>query len=214
MKIKLFREFNNRVDLDTCNEIADSIISEVETDIQNGQRTNLFGGLDNVYSLDFAFTKDGVSELLNDSNYLKPFIDEVVDTDKYNAFYLNALIIDDGNSVQKHLDVSLSGFLKFQVKAHNVSVLYLRVPDDMVGGELKLYLGNVLQSVKPEAGKIVSFDGYPHSVDVTHTKHQRISLVLESYYLMEESYSKIPTFCRDKFPYETFNVDDKHEKEV
>lgn len=198
MKIKLFREFDNRIDLDTCDKIADKIFSEVKSDIQSGQRTNLFQGLDNVYSLDFAFTKDGVSELLNDSNYLKPFIDEVVDTDKYNAFYLNALIIDDGNSVDTHIDVSLDRYIGFVVKAHNVSVLYLRVPDDMVGGELKLYLGNVIQSVKPEAGKIISFDGYPHSVDVTHTKHQRISLVLESYYLMEELYSKIPTFKKGR----------------
>ena len=197
MKIKLFREFNNRIDLDTCNKIAENILSEVKSNIQSGQITALFDGLHNVYSLNFAFTKDGVSNLLNDSNYLKPFIDEVVDTDKYNAFYLNALIIDDGNYVYKHIDVSLDKYLGFVVKAHNVSVLYLRVPDDIVGGELKLYLGDEIQSVKPETGKIISFDGYSHSVDVTYTKHQRISLVLESYYLMEESYSKIPTFTKD-----------------
>ena len=199
MKIKLFREFNKRIDLDICDEISKNILSEIKTNIEKGNHTRLFEGSESVYSLDFSFTKDGVFNLLNDYSYLKPFIDECVDTDIYNAFYLNALVIDDGNSVKSHTDESLTHFTyPITNRALKVSVLYLKVPDDMVGGELKLYLEDVTQSVKPEAGKIISFDGYPHSVDVTHTKHQRISLVLESYYLMEESYSKIPTFNKKR----------------
>jgi hypothetical protein len=193
--MKLFREFDKRIDLDTCDKISDKILSEVKTNIEKGYTTPLFRDKNNVYSLDFVFTKDGILDLLKEYDYLKPFVDEVVDTATYNAFYLNALIIDDGNSVKKHLDTTLTDHTTpIECIAHRVFVLYLRVPEDMVGGELKVYLDDEVQSIKPETGKIVSFGSYTHSVDVTYTKHKRISLVLECYYLMENSYSKIPLF--------------------
>lgn len=178
------------MNIDSCDKIAEKILSEVDGE----KYTSLFGGKNGVYTLSFAFTKSGISHLLNDCDYLKPFIDETVDTDNFNAFYMNALIIKNGNSVRRHVDTTLSDFIGFRNEAQKVSVLYLRVPNDMVGGELNIYHEDSVESVKPETGKLVSFNGNIHEVCPTFTDYERISLVLESYYLTGDSYSKIPKY--------------------
>lgn len=180
------------MNLDICNNIAEKLKSESKPS-EIGVLS--FSG---TYDLSFAFTKDGIDELLKNHSYLKPFIDEVVDTVKYNAFFLNSLIISDGKGISKHIDVTLSKYTDpIQVNAEKVSIIYLKVPDDMVGGQLYIYDPDdytKVEKVKPKQGKLVSFYGNPHSVGTTFTDYERISLVLESYNCTEYAYSQIPRF--------------------
>ena len=83
--------------------------------------------------------------------------------------------------------------------ASEVSVLYLQVPNDMVGGRLTVYnLDGTTECVKPKVGKLFKFDGrLPHSVGITMTDFERTSLVLESYNLEEWEYELIPQFHID-----------------
>ena len=186
------------MNLDICNEIAEKILSD-GIHSENGQFVgNLLEKDKNKYAISFIFRKDGVEDLLSENNYLKPFVDEIVDTDMYNAFYLNALVIKNHNSIGKHVDSTLSDRVGNIVIAQKTSVLYLRVPDDMVGGQLNLHEGSKMKRIRPETGKLISFPGEtPHSVTYTFTDYERISLVLESYCLMEDSYSKIPKYEKE-----------------
>ena len=186
------------MNLDICNEIAEKVLSDGNHS-ENGKHCGSLFDLECQYALSFIFRKDGVADLLSEFNYLKPFVDETVDTDMYNAFYLNALVVKNNNCVGRHIDTTLSGWVGCTVTSQKTSVLYLRVPDDIVGGKLNLYEGSNIRRIKPETGKMISFSGgTPHSVSYAFTDHERISLVLESYYLMEDSYSKIPKYEKDE----------------
>ena len=183
------------MDLDICNKIAEKILADGNHSENAEFIGDLFAKGNDKYAMSFLFTKDGIEELLNDSSYLKPFIDETVDTDMYNAFYLNALVIKNNNCIVRHVDTTLSGWVGHITTAKKVSVLYLRVPDDMVGGQLNLFEESGVKRIRPETGKLISFSGKtPHSVNSTFTDHERISLVLESYYLTEDEISKLPKF--------------------
>ena len=196
-KIQLNPLFFYHMNLDICNKISEKILLEGKYS-DNEKYTNLFEKDKDVYAMGFVFTKDGVSDLLSEHDYLKPFVDETIDADMFNAFYLNALVVKNGNSVEKHLDTTLSHYVGHLTTAKKVSVLYLKVPDDMVGGQLNIYDGNNRNRIRPETGKLISFSGEnPHSVSSTFTDHERISLVLESYYLENDSYSKIPKFKQE-----------------
>lgn len=180
------------MNLDICNKIAEKILADGNHSENAEFIGNLFAKDDNKYAMSFLFTKDGIEEL---PSYLKPFIDETVDTDMYNAFYLNALVIKNNNCIVRHVDTTLSDWVGHITIAKKVSVLYLRVPDDMVGGQLNLFEESGVKRIRPETGKLTSFSGEtPHSVNSTFTDHERISLVLESYYLTEDEISKLPKF--------------------
>lgn len=178
--------------IEDCDVMAKRVLSEVDYD----QTSKLFGGKNIVYTLSFAFRDSGISDLLFDCEYFKPFIDEAVDTNIFNAFYMNALIVKNGSSVKRHVDTTLTRYIKSHTRAQKVSVLYLKIPDDMKGGELNIYRQGSVEKVKPETGKLVSFNGNPHEVSPTFTDHERISLVLESYLLTEDQYYKIPKYHR------------------
>lgn len=185
------------MDLDICNEIAEKVLSDGNHS-ENGKFSGSLFNVEYKYAMSFIFRKDGVADLLSECNYLKPFVDKTVDTDMYNAFYLNALVIKNNNCVERHIDSTLSGWVDTPITSQKTSVLYLRVPDDIVGGKLNLYEGTDIIRIKPETGKLISFSGEtPHSVSYAFTDHERISLVLESYYLMEDLYSKIPKYSKD-----------------
>lgn len=178
------------MNLDICDDIAEKLILETNT----SQRTILFKGDHDVYSMSIAFTKYGIEELLKNYGYLKPFIDEAVDTDTYNTFWLNSLIIGNGEEIQPHKDATIERFAKVPIMADRVTVLYVKVPSDMIGGELNIYHHRRIETVKPEKGKLVIFKNHPHSVEKVTTDSQRISLVLESYYLDEIDFAKVPKY--------------------
>jgi hypothetical protein len=138
-----------------------------------------------------------------DFNPLVPFFDAAV-TPGTNGYVMNILVCDQGTNsssvvVKQHVDNTLrhkkpgTDFL-----AHTVSVLYISVPKDMVGGQLEL-LGigeehhrnpnKVHESIVPVEDFSATFrgDSY-HQVRGydTSTDTLRISLVLEQYKLSEE----------------------------
>jgi len=181
------------MNLDICDKIAEKLILETNT----SERTPFFKGDHNVYSMSIAFTKDGIEELLENYGYLKPFIDEAVDTDTYNAFWLNSLIIGNGEEIQRHRDATISRYTKVPILADRVTVLYVKVPSDMIGGELKIYHYRRIETVTPEKGKMVIFKNQTHSIDEVTTDSERISLVLESYYLDEIDFPQIPKYNKE-----------------
>ena len=181
------------MNLDICDEIAEKLILETNT----SERTFLFDGEHDVYTMSFSFTKYGIEELLKNYDYLKPFIDEAVDTDIYNVFWLNSLIIGNGEEVQEHKDCSIERHTNVTIMADRVTVLYVKVPSDMIGGKLRIYRPYDIETVKPETGKLVTFKSYPHAVEQVITTGKRISLVLESYYLDEIDFAKVPKYTKE-----------------
>lgn len=180
------------MNLDICDNIAEKLLSETNT----SKRTRLFAGGHDVYSMSFSFTKHGIKKLLKTYGYLKPFIDEAVDTDIYNFFWLNSLIIGNGNEIKRHHDSTIEKHTGVAILADRVTVLYVKVPSDMIGGNLRIYHYRHIETVTPEKGKMVTFKSHPHSVDKVTTDSERISLVLESYYLDEIDLAKVPNFWK------------------
>jgi predicted 2-oxoglutarate/Fe(II)-dependent dioxygenase YbiX len=77
-----------------------------------------------------------------------------------------------------------------------VSVLYVRLPEDMVGGELVLKSHKrQLGQIKPQVNTLVYFQGdLTHSVNAVQTPGSRLSLVCEQYSLSQFELAEIPDF--------------------
>ena len=123
-----------------------------------------------------------------------------------NAFVVNLLLCEledyetyDANrfSVGLHLDDTVGIDSKHTFLAHQVSVLYVSVPEDMQGGELHVFeYGDNKRDIKeedapdraviPEENLLVTFrgDAY-HRVRSyrTRSKRERVSIVIEQYYI-------------------------------
>jgi len=111
-------------------------------------------------------------------------------------FILNILIIppnqNKSNAIDYHYDTTISlkptnFFIDMDYVPECVSVLYIDLPKQFSGGKLKLYntIFNV-GNIHPEIGKLVEFNGIllhgvENIIDLTHTNHHRISIVLEQY---------------------------------
>ena len=127
--------------------------------------------------------------------FFESYLDRVLQPD-CNAFYLNPLLLKSGSRVDPHIDRSLRSYCKTIEPPSVVSVLYVTVPDDLVGGEL------VLQSNKRQVGRIspkqnslVFFQGnLTHSVNPVTSSSLRLSLVCEQYSLVDEELEEIPEF--------------------
>lgn len=182
------------MNLDICKGILEELPKHYTKSILGNDS---FEGL---YGFRLVFRDDGIDEVLQRYSFLKPFLDESIDSSKSNVYYLNSLTVTDGKSVKKHVDTTISNKYLPRIKtASEVSVLYLQVPNDMVGGKLTVYhLDGTTECVKPKVGKLFKFDGrLQHSVGITMTDFERTSLVLESYSLEEWEYELIPKFHID-----------------
>jgi hypothetical protein len=115
-----------------------------------------------------------------------------------------------------HVDNTLAIDSMYEFYAHHVSVLYLQVPNDMLGGDLELYFGNNTgaptegkaeadaappdASVTPAEGLLVGFRGDAlHGVQsfTSKSKQPRVSLVLESYMIPESEYNNTAEYVED-----------------
>ena len=86
---------------------------------------------------------------------------------KYNAFYLNPLVLQAGGVVKPHVDCSLSGYSQDTIIPKIVSVLYVSVPSDLQGGELILTSqGERVGTIKPQENTLLYFLGR-----LNHFKH-------------------------------------------
>jgi hypothetical protein len=132
-----------------------------------------------------------------------------------NAFVMNVLLCDlgdydaydaNGVAVGVHLDDTVGIFSRHSFVAHQVSVLYVSVPEDMEGGQLELFSygdGNLPENaepndaVEPKENLMVTFRGDAfHRVRSYRTRsaRERVSLVVEQYYIGDEHYGKTKTF--------------------
>ncbi|MBE9052009.1 2OG-Fe(II) oxygenase [Nostocales cyanobacterium LEGE 11386] len=127
--------------------------------------------------------------------YFKPYLDLALQP-VCNAFYLNPLQLKAGSRVDPHIDRSLRSYCKTVEPPALVSVLYVRVPENMEGGELILKSHKrQLGQIKPQANTLLYFQGdLMHSVNPVKTSGTRLSLVCEQYSLSEAELAEIPEF--------------------
>jgi 2OG-Fe(II) oxygenase superfamily len=142
-----------------------------------------------------VFQRSHISTVEQNFPYFKSYLDRALQPE-CNAFYLNPLLLKSGSRVDPHIDRSLRSYCKTIEPPALVSVLYVEVPTDLVGGEL------VLQSNKRQVGKITPqvntlllFQGdLTHSVNPFSSSGIRLSLVCEQYNLEDEQLWDIPAF--------------------
>lgn len=142
-----------------------------------------------------VFQRDGLPIVEQKFPFFKPYLEIALQPD-CNAFYLNPLLLKEGSRVDPHIDRSLRSYCKTINPPFLVSVLYVRIPEKMKGGEL------VLKSAKRHVGKItpqcnslVYFQGdLTHSVNPVETLGNRLSLVCEQYALTPIELEEIPLF--------------------
>lgn len=141
------------------------------------------------------FRRSHLSLVEQDFPYFKPYLERAM-LPECNAFYLNPLLLQTGSQVDPHIDRSLRSYCKTVAPPLMVSVLYVDVPGDLIGGEL------ILRSPKRQVGKIapqmntlVFFQGdLTHSVNPVTQGRDRLSLVCEQYCLDELELAEIPEF--------------------
>lgn len=116
--------------------------------------------------------------------------------DDVNALYLNVLVVPPGASVDRHTDATL-GMVADDPRTLTplvVAVLYVDIPDDLVGGELRLFRdGGLVETIAPKNGRFVLFDGrLEHEVTATTASGPRISCVAELYRLPRVRLRRVP----------------------
>lgn len=142
-----------------------------------------------------VFQRSGIAEVEQRFPYFKAYLDVALKPN-CNAFYLNPLLLKEGSRVDPHIDRSLRSYCKTIEPPAFVSVLYVRVPAHMEGGELVLrnYKRQVGQ-IKPQNNTLIYFQGdLTHSVNAVKTPGSRLSLVCEQYSLSDAELQEIPEF--------------------
>ncbi|MDA0266164.1 MAG: 2OG-Fe(II) oxygenase [Cyanobacteria bacterium] len=149
-----------------------------------------------------VFNRDGLPMVEQKFPFFKPYLDRVLQSE-CNAFYLNPLLLEAGSRVDPHIDRSLRSYCKTIEPPFVVSVLYVRIPENMSGGEL------ILKSAKRQVGKIIPqtnvlvyFQGdLTHAVNPVKTVGSRLSLVCEQYILTPSELEDIPMFTVESRAY-------------
>ncbi|BAY07216.1 2OG-Fe(II) oxygenase [Calothrix sp. NIES-2098] len=142
-----------------------------------------------------VFQKSHIAQVEQKFPYFKPYLDLAIQAN-CNAFYLNPLLLKEGSRVDSHIDRSLRSYCKTIEPPLLVSVLYVRLPQDMQGGELILKSHKrQLAQIKPQMNTLLYFQGdLIHSVNAVQTPGNRLSLVCEQYSLSEAELQEIPPF--------------------
>eukprot|EP00277_Geminigera_cryophila_P006429 CAMPEP_0179429904 /NCGR_PEP_ID=MMETSP0799-20121207/15168_1 /TAXON_ID=46947 /ORGANISM="Geminigera cryophila, Strain CCMP2564" /LENGTH=215 /DNA_ID=CAMNT_0021206049 /DNA_START=246 /DNA_END=893 /DNA_ORIENTATION=- len=164
-----------------------------------------------------AFNREGIEQFKHDVRFecLYPYFERAV-LEEANAWVLNLLICHEPTYasdvvVRLHLDDTLRTHWIFHSwLAHQVNVLYVTVPQDMMGGWLQVWNYNRKPSQKrthdmnspdhtvtPEENTMIAFRGDSfHRVMgyTTRTNTKRISLVLEQYQVAALFYPFTETF--------------------
>ena len=149
----------------------------------------------NTKGFSVVFQRQGLAEVVQKFPYFKPYLDKAL-LPNCNAFYLNPLLLKAGSRVDPHIDRSLRSYCKTVEPPASVSVLYVRVPEDMEGGELVLKLQKrQVGQIKPQTNSLIYFQGdLTHAVNAVTTVGNRLSLVCEQYCLSEDELEEIPQF--------------------
>lgn len=162
------------------------------TYLGNSQLNNFFAGSKGFSVL---FHNSEINRVVQKFPFFKTYIDTALSS-KYNVFYLNPLVLEAGGVVKPHVDCSLSDYFQSRTIPKVVSVLYVKVPSDLQGGELILARKEGrIGAIKPQENTLLYFMGsLNHSVSKVITSQTRISLVCEQYALGETQLQKIPKF--------------------
>jgi hypothetical protein len=177
-----------------------------------GQST-LSGPFQSSRGFGVTFRAEGRNKVLDRFPSLAPWLDAVLGVPAVraltpwwkrrlervpNAWYLNVLLVSEGGTVARHIDVTLrkpSGVEDSVPEA--VSVLYLALPPTR-GGELQLWDGpNSIVKLRPAANGLVHFRGdLSHEVCAFEAGSGaiRASLVIEQYHFEPDALLRLPEF--------------------
>ena len=142
-----------------------------------------------------VFKRSGIEQVEHRFSFLQQYLKTALNA-TCNVFYLNPLIIESGTGVEPHIDCSISSYIKKHTTPTIVSILYIKVPNDLKGGELQLQKNNLqLEKIKPQANTLLYFRGdLRHSVRQVKSLETRISLVCEQYNLEDNLLERLPEF--------------------
>ncbi|MCE9593975.1 MAG: 2OG-Fe(II) oxygenase [Planctomycetes bacterium] len=142
-----------------------------------------------------VFRRAEVARVVGEFPFFAPYLERVLDAD-CNAFYLNPLLLGRGSRVDPHVDRSLRAYFPTITEPRVVSVLYVVVPPDLVGGELVLARKKrTLARVRPAVNLLVNFGGdLLHSVGRVESDGRRLSLVCEQYALTPDELEAVPAY--------------------
>lgn len=140
-----------------------------------------------------VFQRQGIKTVQEKFPFFKPYLDLALQS-SCNAFYLNPLLLQEGSRVDPHIDRSLRSYCKTIEPPSLVTVLYVRVPENMEGGELVLKSNNrQIGKIKPQTNLLVYFQGnLTHSINSVKTPGNRLSLVCEQYDLTDREIEDVP----------------------
>lgn len=156
-----------------------------------------------------VFRSSGIKKVIEKLPFFETYIKTALSS-KYNAFYLNPLVLQGGGQVKPHVDCSITSYCQHKpaIIPKIVSVLYVKVPSDLQGGELilkSLPRKNIqVGCIKPQVNTLLYFMGsLNHSVNKVIASDTRISLVCEQYALSEKQLQNIPEFAIQSEAYVT-----------
>ncbi|HEY9769055.1 MAG TPA: 2OG-Fe(II) oxygenase [Coleofasciculaceae cyanobacterium] len=140
-----------------------------------------------------VFRRSHLTDIKQRFPYLKLYLNRVVQQE-CNAFYLNPLLLGLGSRVDPHIDRSLRSYCKTIASPVVVSVLYVKVPTDLEGGELVLRSHKrQIAQIRPQPNTLLFFQGdLIHSVKPVTSPGIRLSLVCEQYNLDDAQLREIP----------------------
>ncbi|HYO64906.1 MAG TPA: 2OG-Fe(II) oxygenase [Archangium sp.] len=160
--------------------------------------SNLSAQFSGTYGFSVTFRREALAEVTGRFPAFAPFLDAAL-LPGCNAFLLNPLLIQNGRGVEAHLDKSMMYYGDRIGCPVAVSVLYVQVPEQLAGGELRLYhRGARVGALAPRRNSLVTFRGdMAHEVVAVEAgapelTAARISLVVEQYRLPEELLARVP----------------------
>jgi predicted 2-oxoglutarate/Fe(II)-dependent dioxygenase YbiX len=188
--VKNYQQQTNVLPINYLNDLWGEIHASPYFSINNLNRDFV-----NTKGFSVVFQREGIAEVEQKFPFFKPYLDLALQPN-CNAFYLNPLLLKEGSRVDPHIDRSLRSYCKTIEPPDVVSVLYVRIPADMEGGELVLRSHKrQLGQIKPQTNTLVYFQGdLTHSVNAVKTPGNRLSLVCEQYSLSEAELQEIPKF--------------------
>jgi hypothetical protein len=161
--------------------------------------SNLSSQFSGTYGFSVTFRREALSQVTDRFPAFAPFLQAALLPD-CNAFLLNPLLVQNGRGVEAHIDRSMEYYGTGIGCPVAVSVLYVQVPQQLAGGELRLYhRGQQVGALAPLPRSLVTFRG-----DLTHEvvavdagapelSAARISLVVEQYRVPEALMAKVPS---------------------
>ncbi len=162
-----------------------------------------------------VFCRSHLSEVKQRFPYFQLYLDQVLQSE-CNAFYLNPLLLKQGSRVDPHIDRSLRSYCKTITPPDVVSVLYVKVPENLEGGELVLRSHKrLVGKIRPQPSTLLLFQGdLTHSVNAVTSSDIRLSLVCEQYNLDDEQLREIPEFLLESRAIKVEKEKNKQRKKV